>query len=133
MNTSDKPVALVSGASRGIGKAIALRLLQENYTVVGLYKKSTDAATTLREQGIDMLQAGVGVEPDIARVLQHIKQAYGRLDVVVNNAAIDIFGKIESYNRMLATDLTSVFLLSKSSIPLLKNRATPILLTSRHV
>lgn len=130
MDTPGKSTALVSGASRGIGKAIALKLLQEGHAVVGLYRASEAAAAQLTKQGIDMQKADVGRENDVVRITQYIEQTYGRLDALVNNAGIDIFGKIESYatqdwNKMLATDLTSVFLLSKYAIPVLKNAPKP--------
>jgi 3-oxoacyl-[acyl-carrier protein] reductase len=130
MDTSEKPVAIVSGASRGIGKAVALKLLKEGFAVVGLYKSNDEAASLLAQQGADMQKVDVGIEADIVKAIGYIKQTYGRIDIVVNNAGIDIFGNIESYsmrdwNTMLATDLTSVFLLSKYSIPLLKKADGP--------
>lgn len=125
MNISQKPVVIVSGASRGIGRAIAVKFLQEEYMVVGLYKTSHHAATLVRKLGVDMQQADVSIEADVIKALEYIRHAYGRIDVVVNNAGINIFGDIDSYtlpnwNTMLATNLTSVFLLSKYSTPLLK-------------
>lgn len=133
MNISEKPVAIVSGASRGIGKAIAILLSQKGYVVVGLYKKSDDLASSMAELGIDMVKADVGVEADVQEVVRHIKAKYGRIDVVINNAGIDIFGRLEEYpvsswNAMVATNLTAVFLLSKFSIPFLKKSENGVII-----
>lgn len=127
-----KPLAVVTGSSRGIGRAVALRLKDEGYTVVGLYKSSTKAAADLSEQGIDMQKADVGQDIDTTVAIDHIIEKYKRLDVVINNAGIDIMGKIETYdfkdwNTMIDTDLTSVFLMSKKSIPHLKKSENPVI------
>jgi 3-oxoacyl-[acyl-carrier protein] reductase len=121
---------MVSGASRGIGKAIALRLLFGGYTVIGLYKSSDDKASKMVESGVDMQKVDVGLESDVKEVLKYITDKYGRIDVLVNNAGIDIFGRIDTYplgkwDDMIATNLTSVFLLSKASIPLLSHSNNP--------
>lgn len=120
-----KPVAIVTGATRGIGKATAMLLHRKGYHVVGVYKKSDELASSLVELGIDMVKADVGVQADVQKVMRNVAQKYGRLDVVVNNAGIDIFGRIEDYpvdgwNTMLATNLTSAFLFAHSAIPYLK-------------
>lgn len=133
MNNSLKPVAIVSGASRGIGKAIAILLSQKGYAVIGLYKKSDDLASSMSEQGIEMVKTDVGVETDVESAIKNIKEKYGRIDVVINNAGIDIFGRIEEYpasswDNMLATNLTSAFLLSRFSIASLKESPNPVII-----
>lgn len=133
MNISHKPVAIVSGASRGIGKAIAILLNQKGYAVVGLYKKSDDLASFMSEQGIEMVKTDVGVETDVEGAINNVKEKYGRIDVVINNAGIDIFGRIEEYpasnwDNMLATNLTSAFLLSRFSVASLKEAPNPVII-----
>jgi 3-oxoacyl-[acyl-carrier protein] reductase len=125
MKTPTKQVAIVTGASRGIGKAIALKLKALSYEVVGTYKTNTNKAKEVATQGIDMQQANAGSEADTIRVVRHVINTYGQLDLVVNNAGIDTFGNIETYelsdwNEMVASDLTSVFLMTKYAIPYLK-------------
>lgn len=120
-----KGTAIVTGASRGIGRATALKLKQLGYNVVGTYLSSTEKAKELTGLGIDMRQADAGVEQDVIDAIDYTVKKYGSLDLVVNNAGIDIFGKIETYKlqdweQMLASDLTSVFLMSKYAIPHLK-------------
>ncbi len=72
-----------------------------------------------------MLKVDVGVDAEVAQATKHLAKHYGRIDLLINNAGIDIPGKIEDYpqqswDQMVATDLTSVFLLSKYTIPHLK-------------
>jgi 3-oxoacyl-[acyl-carrier protein] reductase len=133
MSAPKQPVAIVSGASRGIGKATALKLLQTGYRVVGLYKTNEQAANAVVKHGSDMQKVNVGIESEVMRVVNYVARKYGQIDVIINNAGIDIPGKIESYtisnwNLMLASDLTSVFLLSKYSIPYLKKSDNPIII-----
>ena len=130
MSKSGKPVAVVSGASRGIGRAIALKLTKEGYAVVGLYRSNDKAAASLSD--IDMRKVDVGDEVAVKKTIASIANSYGRVDVVVNNAGIDIPGEIETYRKetwdeMVATDLTSVFLMSKYSIPYLKKAENAVI------
>src|SRR2546421_524509 len=125
MKATDNPVALVTGASRGIGRAIALALKKKGYNVVGLYKSNDLKAEELEAQGITMIKADVGNPAKVSTAIEKVADEHGGLDLVVNNAGIDIPGKIEAYatqtwNAMLATDLTSIFLVSKYAIPHLK-------------
>jgi 3-oxoacyl-[acyl-carrier protein] reductase len=121
----NKPLAIVTGASRGIGKAIAVRLITKGYDVVGFYKSNDAAAQVLTGQGIDMQKVDVGSDTEVAQAIERVVKRYQRIDLLVNNAGIDIPGKVESYpleawERMVATDITSVYLLSKYAIPHLK-------------
>lgn len=68
----ENPVVIVSGASRGIGKAIATLLAQKEYKVVGLYKKSDNHALSMSKLGVDMIKADAGNETDAQRVIDHI-------------------------------------------------------------
>lgn len=133
MNNTEKPVAIVSGASRGIGKAIALLLNKNGYQVVGLYIKSDEQARALAKHDIDMIKADVGQEAEVQGAIDKVKEKYGRLDIVVNNAGIDVFGPIETYSTsnwktMLATNISSVFLMSRFSIALLKHSYNPVII-----
>ena len=87
-------VALVTGASKGIGKACALRLARDGYTVVVNYSSSDEAA----QQTLDQIKAeggdGMIYKANVADLLQvkvmvrEVFKAYGRIDVLVNNAGI---------------------------------------------
>lgn len=95
-------VALVTGASKGIGASIAEHLAAEGASVVVNYASSkTGAENVVRritEQGgkAAALQADVSQPQDIARLLAEVKAAYGKLDILVNNAGIYEFSPLES-------------------------------------
>ena len=86
-------VALVTGSSRGIGKAIALRLASEGYDIVINYARSKsaalEAAAEIEALGRKVLvvKANVGKPEKIAEMFQEIDEAFGRLDILVSNAA----------------------------------------------
>ncbi len=87
-------VALVTGASRGIGRAIALGLAAEGARIAINYVSRPDAAAevrqTLRAMGSDGLpvQADVAVATDVARMVAQVLEHYGHIDVLVHNAAL---------------------------------------------
>ena len=121
----NKSVAIVTGASRGIGKATALRLKQEGYVVVGFYRADVKAAKLLVDVGVEMYQVDVSNEGDVKQAIARVLDTNKRLDIVVNNAGINLLSSIEEcsieeWNSMMATDLGSVFLMSKYAIPHLK-------------
>src|SRR5213596_1426229 len=90
-------VAIVTGASNGIGRAIAERLAQEGATVVVNYGKSADKAKQV-VAGIEAkggkavaIQADMSKIADVRRVVRETVQRFGRLDILVNNAGMFTF------------------------------------------
>ena len=87
-------IALVTGASKGIGAAVATHLGAEGASVVVNYATSKDGADRVVKQITDgggkavAIQADVGKQADIERLMGEIKTAFGRLDVLVNNAGV---------------------------------------------
>ncbi|MFT9599980.1 SDR family NAD(P)-dependent oxidoreductase, partial [Mesobacillus sp.] len=86
-------VALITGSSRGIGKAAALKLAKEGYDIVVNYARSKKAAQETAEQ-IEALgrkalvvKANVGDVSKIKAMFEQIEAEFGRLDIFVNNAA----------------------------------------------
>jgi 3-oxoacyl-[acyl-carrier protein] reductase len=90
----DQKIALVTGAGRGIGKAIALRLAMEGATVIVNYNGSAARAEeTVREirdmgQMAESYQCNVSDYDAVAEMIQYVVKTYGRLDILVNNAGI---------------------------------------------
>jgi len=128
---SNKKIALVTGATRGIGKAIALGLAQDGFMVIG------SATTENGAQSIsDYLRdfAGVGVVLNIAdnnninQVISDITSQYGEIEILINNAGITKDGlflrmKEQDWDDVLNTNLKSVFTLCKAVIRgMTKNR-----------
>ncbi len=99
------PVALITGASRGIGRSIALRLARDGYTVVVNYRAderaAKDTAQILQALGADgmLCQADVTDEQAVRRMVAAVEKAYGRIDLLVNNAG--------TAEQALFTDLTT--------------------------
>lgn len=108
----NKPVALVTGASRGIGRAIAVDLAK-SHSVIASYRENQAAAESLRkETGAEMIRSDIGSATDRNALVSHLRAKYGRLDLLVNNAGIaprerrDILDATEaSYDELLATNL----------------------------
>jgi NAD(P)-dependent dehydrogenase (short-subunit alcohol dehydrogenase family) len=116
-------VSLVTGAARGIGKAIADRLAANGSTV---YYSDRDAVET--GPGGRALRLDVTSADDIAAAVGQVEAEAGRLDVLVNNAGIntlthrvtiDQFPRTE-WDRILAVDLTGVYEVSRAFVPLLR-------------
>jgi NAD(P)-dependent dehydrogenase (short-subunit alcohol dehydrogenase family) len=112
-------VALVTGASRGIGAAIAERFAQEGVRVVGVSRSPCD-----RDLGVEFARADVSSPADVKQLVENVAERHGRLDVVVNNAAIEHEGTVvdttpEEWDRVMGVNLRSVFLFAKYAMPYL--------------
>jgi len=127
-------VALITGASRGIGFAIARRLgkMGARISVCGRDQVKLDqSASNLRGQGIDTLaiQADVAHGDQISSLVQKTQQELGPIDILVNNAGTGLFGpfhefKEADWNTVLDTNLKAVFLLCRAVAPEMIRRQT---------
>lgn len=119
--------ALVTGASRGIGRAIALALAQEGADVAINYVSSEAPARELAKEITEMgrqavlVRANVGNYPDIYQMAQQVFQAFGHLDILVNNAGITsdkTFQKMDhaAWEQVMAINLDGVFNCTKAFI-----------------
>lgn len=130
--------ALVTGASRGIGAAIAVRLAQEGADVALNYARSADAAeavaSEIRQTGRQAVtvQGDVGDEEQAARVVQEAAEALGGLDVLVNNAGVTRDGLLvrmtaDDFDAVIRTNLRGVFLTTQAAAKLMmKSRSGSI-------
>lgn len=133
--------AIITGATRGIGKAITELLIKKDYFVFGIYQKSDAIAKELEntyENNFYAIKADISHEKNIKRIFSIFQEKFQALDVLINNAGIDLYGKLETYpltdwQRMLDVNLTSIFLLSKLAIPFLEKAQNPVIIniTSR--
>ena len=123
-----RKTVLVTGASRGIGKAIAVKFAKKNYNVVINCVRSQERLMQTKKE-IESYQvpclAFMGDMGDMSQceaLFKQIKKQFSALDVLVNNAGISYIGllqdmKTEDWDRIIRTNLTSVFNLSKLAIP----------------
>lgn len=136
LNLTDKKI-LVTGGSRGIGRAVVLGLAGAGAQVVTCYRSSGEAAESLRrelkETGGDHLvvQADVSQPEDLDRLIEDCRTHFGALDVVVHNAGVIShipFAELppEEWARVLDTNLTSAYLLIQKALPLLSDGASII-------
>ena len=119
-------VALVTGASRGIGAACAKTLGNSGFRVVVHYRGSEDQAKAIANEIPGSLPVKIDLsEPDAAaELVSLVKKEMGGLDVLVNNAGMAIdqvlpFAKPEDFDKLIAVNLRPVFVLSKLSAKLM--------------
>ena len=126
-------VALVTGASRGLGRAIALAFGQEGADVAVNYhasaKAAAEVATALEKLGrrAHVIQADVAREEDVRRLLAATLAQFGRLDILVNNAGImerGLFAEasVDAYARMFAVNVTGTMLCTRAALPAMIER-----------
>ena len=120
---SAHPVAVVTGASRGIGRGIALELAR-THAVVATYLSRRDAAESLRADasGVDIFQCDIGSASSRAALMQHVVSVHGRLDLLVNNAGIaqrerrDVLEATEeSFDELIATNVKGPHFLTQTA------------------
>lgn len=121
MTNLEGKIALVTGASRGIGRAIAEKLVSQGAKVVGTATSESGAQAIsdyLGESGTGMM-LNVADSDSIAQVLSQVKEEVGELDILVNNAGITrdnllMRMKNDEWQSIIDTNLTSIFTLSKA-------------------
>jgi 3-oxoacyl-[acyl-carrier protein] reductase len=130
----DGRVALVTGASRGIGRAVALALAREGAKVIVNYRSQEQAAretakAIVAEGGVALAYGADVGEPEAVRTMfGDVLNLFGRLDILVNNAGITRDGLLvriseEDLDLVLATNLKGVFNCCKAAVkPMLKQR-----------
>ena len=121
------PAAIVTGSSRGIGRAIALRFAEDGYDVAVNYHSSEEAgeavAAEIRDRGREAIVVGADVaDPDAAaRLVEATADAFGGVDHVVNNAGIDQHVYTENlepadFDRIMDVNVNSAFNVTKAAL-----------------
>jgi glucose 1-dehydrogenase len=127
--------ALITGASSGIGQAIAIRLAQEGCNIAINYRKSSEEAENTEEMALQkacgdidncgvkslLVQGDVSREEDILEMVNTVVDKFGRLDILVNNAGIQTENashevKTEDFDRVIAVNLRGSYLCSRETI-----------------
>lgn len=141
MSDDTKRVAIVTGASRGIGQAIALRLAQDGFAVAANYAgniaKANEMVNAIESAGGSAfaVQGDVGSQQDIERLFSSTKEKYGRIDVVVNSAGIMPMatisdGHVDTFDKVIATNLRGTWLLMAQCVKHLGKGGRVIVLSS---
>ncbi len=125
-----KKTILVTGASRGIGKAIAIKYAKKGYNLVINCLKNEELLLKVEKEIKSYQVSCLSFVGDIGNytvceeLFEQIKRQYGSLDIIVNNAGISYIGlltdmSIDDWNRLIQNNLTSVFNCCKLGIPLM--------------
>ena len=127
-------VAIVTGASRGIGREIAKSLAKQNIKVIANYNNSEEKAIELKKEleaegiEIDIVKADVSKREEIKNLVKYAIENYGKIDILINNAGISEYKLFtdetdEDWNKVINTNLYSAFAVSQEVIPnMIKNK-----------
>ena len=133
MTDLSKRVALVTGGSRGIGRAVAISLAEAGAGVAVNYLEQSTAADSvvkaIRDQGgkAAAVRADVSQAAAVARMMAEVGKALGPVDVLVNNAGIGLVRTVDTlteadFDTTIAVNLKSVFLCTQAVIPGMRER-----------
>ncbi len=129
-----KQVAIVTGASRGIGREIAKSLAKQNIKVIANYNNSEEKAIELKKEleaegiVIDIVKADVSKREEIKNLVKYAIENYEKIDILINNAGISEYKLFtdetdEDWNKVINTNLYSAFAVSQEVIPnMIKNK-----------
>jgi len=141
MGRLDQKVAVITGSATGIGQATALVFAEQGATVVCAdvsLEKAQQTVEQITQQGgkAEAVHVDVSDVESVEQLAKHIKETYGTIDVLFNNAGIDEQGgkvheyPIDLFDRIIAVDLRGTFLVSKFLIPLMLDNGGSIINTS---
>ena len=117
-------IAIVTGASRGIGREIAKTLALKGIKVIANYNKSEDKAKELKEElknqgiDIDIFKADISKRQEAKELVKYVLEKYKKIDILINNAGVaeyKIFTEEtdEDWNRVINSNLYSAFIMSQ--------------------
>ncbi len=133
-----KPVALVTGSAKRLGRELALRLGVEGYFVWVHYltskKEAEKVLVEIKKSGGDgaLVQGNIGLPSDIEKMVAQVKKASKRLDVLVNNVGIYRTGKlqtfsVEDFSEIMGSNLIGPFYLMQKCAPLFPKKGGTII------
>ena len=121
-------VAIVTGASRGIGRQIAKELARKQIQVIANYNNSEEAAYSLKQElekeniGIDIFKADITKREEIKKLVQFVEKKYKKIDILINNAGISEYKMFteetdEDWSKIINTNLYSAFAMTQEILP----------------
>ncbi|HEY4797766.1 MAG TPA: SDR family NAD(P)-dependent oxidoreductase [Bacteroidia bacterium] len=129
MNKSNLPVAIVSGATKGIGKAIAERLTGKFFVILVATndERGKETAKELGAEHAEYFKCDISNEADVAKLFEHAKTKYGRVDAVVNNAGIlrdNMIWKMsaEDFDYIIRINLRGTWLMCREAAKMMKEQ-----------
>ena len=138
MNLKNK-IALVTGGSKGIGKAVVLEMVNQGAKVIFTYKSDDEAATSLvkeinkKDNKVKAIKSDASDFSKAKNLLKEIINDFNKIDILINNAGISkdrtiLFMKEEDWHNIIEANLTSVFSTTKAVLPyLLKQQSGSII------
>ena len=121
-------VAIVTGASRGIGREIAKQLAKSNIKVIANYNHSEKEAIELKEELkkeniiIDIVKSDIANREEAKKLIQFTLNKYHKIDILINNAGVSEYKlfteeTVEDWNKVINTNLYSAFVMSQEVVP----------------
>ena len=121
-------IAIVTGASRGIGREVAKELAESGITVIANYNKSEEEAKKLQQEleeqnfKLEIVKADVSKREDVKKLVEYTIEKYGKIDILINNAGISEYKLFtdetdEDWDKLINTNLYSAFAMSQEVIP----------------
>jgi len=129
MNTTEQPVAIVTGASSGIGLGVTQALLARGWRVVATSRTVSKSKDLKSSPELVLVDGEVSKKETAVKVVEAAIQHFGRIDLLVNNAGIFIPKAFtdyteEDYNLVMNTNVASFFYMSQQVIPQMKKQRT---------
>jgi len=134
-------IALITGASKGIGKAIAIEFAKNNADIILNYNRDKDGALKIEEEIKKIRRKAVCIKADVSKydevnaMIQQIKKEFGRIDILVNNAGITMDRTLknmsqEEWNTVINVNLNGLYNVVKHALSLIENAGSIINISS---
>jgi NAD(P)-dependent dehydrogenase (short-subunit alcohol dehydrogenase family) len=127
MNTTQQPVAIVTGASSGIGLGVTQALLERSWRVVGTSRTISNSKELARSSDLVLVDGDISKKETAIKVVDAALKHFGRIDLLVNNAGIFLPKAFtdyteEDYNLVMNTNVAGFFYMTQQVIPQMKKQ-----------